>query len=755
MTISVTIDAQPLDYLEDRPTGILLASDMWASLGVQPGETVRVSTARGRTVLCSLLEPASDVRQGSARVDRFTRQALKAYPQESVTVELTKPGVLRELTLVAGIRSLEDHSAPLASLARETLVSQGIAVRPGMLVYARLGSRSGGILFEVHGVEVDATSGTSADAGFVTDSTTIWIVESDHAHDGASHHAHTADQTNTGTAFLTTFEDVGGLSQQMQEAREFIQLPLMFPHVYRQLGISPPRGVLFFGAPGTGKTLLARSLATEINAGLFIVNGPEIVGTYSGETESNLRRLFTEASLNPPSIILIDEIDALAPFRRRATGASDARGVAQLLSLMDGLTATEGVLLVGTTNRLEAIDPALRRSGRFDREVHFPSPDEEARAEILRVQTREMPLSDGALVALRDIARDAHGFVGADLMELAREAGLAALRRGAADFLAVPTLGNMPRADDLIVEAEDFRKARQKVRPSALRDARLVTPTVGWDDIGGLVEVKRRLSELLSRALRRSDDGPRPGSGGGMSGIVLHGPPGTGKSLLVEAAARAAGVNLIRIRGPELFSPWLGESEERAREVFDIASRTQPCVVHLDQLDAIVPRRESLGGEGSLTPQRVAHQVLSGIDAAAAKGQVLVIGVTNRLDLVDPAALRPGRLGTHLSVALPDEHERTEILRIHLRGLTVNEGREELIRDLSSRTAGASGARLAEICREAAYAGLRAEAGRAVGPGDAVVTAHLLLQALSDTDPADRAVPPEAASGAAEHADRG
>jgi transitional endoplasmic reticulum ATPase len=733
-TVTVTIDPRPLDYREERPTGIVLASDAGATLGTAPGETVLVSTTRGRSVLCSVLEPVDDVQRGTARVDRFTRQSLKAYPHESVTVERAEPGVLRELTLVAGIRSLEEHSAPLSSLARDTLLSQGIAVRPGMLVYVRLGSRSGGILFEVHAVD---TGRNGEDAGVVTDATTIWIVESDHDHHVTSDHTHSADGSNTGTAFLTTFEDIGGLSQQMSEAREFIQLPLMFPHVYRQLGISPPRGVLFFGAPGTGKTLLARSLAAEIHAGLFIVNGPEIVGTYSGETESNLRRLFTEASLNPPSIILIDEIDALAPFRRRATGASDSRAVGQLLALMDGLTAAEGVLIVGTTNRLESIDPALRRAGRFDREVHFPPPDVDARTEILRVQTREMPLSDEALGSLKAIAEDAHGFVGADLMELAREAGLSALRRGAAEFLAVPTVTNMPRADDLIVEAEDFRAALRKVRPSALRDPLLVTPTVGWDDIGGLSEVKRRLSELLSRTLLRPDDGDASGSGDGPTGIVLHGPPGTGKSLLVEAAARAAGVNLIRIRGPELFSPWLGESEERAREVFDIAARTSPCIIYLDQLDAIAPRRGSVGGEGTLTPQRVAHQVLAGIDAASTHGNVLVIGVTNRLDLVDPAALRPGRLGTHLHVGLPDEDERAEILRIHLQDLSVEEDRDGLIRDVARRARGASGAQLAEVCRSAAYAALNEGTdpdGNRMAP---TLTSRLLLRALSETTSAE------------------
>lgn len=700
MNVSATIDPRPLDYRDQRLCGIQLAEGLRERLTVPLGATVRVATEHGRSVLCQVLAPTERIDEDTVRVDRFTRQALKAFPYESVSIEHTTPGKLRELTLVPAVKDLGVHAGTLAALARSTLVATEVAVRPGMLLYARSGPRSGGVLFEVHAVDAEGL-----DEGITTESTTIWIAEADHHHDGASPHQHLAasDLMCSSTTLLTTFEDVGGLSHQIQEAREYVLLPLVFPEVYRQLGIATPRGVLFHGAPGTGKTLLARSLASEVNAGLFIVNGPDIVGTYSGETESNLRRLFVDATLNPPSIVLIDEIDSIAPFRRRATGPSDARAVAQLLALMDGLTAAEGVLVVGTTNRIESIDPALRRAGRFDREVYFPPPDAEGRAQILRIHTREMPLSDPALAGLREIAAQAHGFVGADLMELAREAGLSALRRAAADFLAMPTIASAPSSDGLVVTDSDLHVALAKVSPSALRDSPAVTPSVSWEDIGGLEETKRRLSDLVTRRLRATDHPDRSRSGAS-DGVVLHGPPGVGKSMLVEAAAGAAGVSLIPVHAPELFSPWLGESEERVRELFGLALRTRPCIILLDQLDAILPSRASADQERSLSPQRVVHQVLKELDAASAKTDVVVIGVTDRIDLVDRAALRPGRLGTHLRVDLPDESQRAAILGIHLRDLPVEGDVAAITQDLARLTAGASGAQLAAICHEAAFA---------------------------------------------------
>lgn len=721
MTVSATIDPRPLDYRDQRPCGIQLAEGLRESLKVPLGATVRVTTEHGRSVLCQVLAQAERIDEDTVRVDRFTRQALKAFPYESVSIEHTTPGTLRELTLVPAVKDLGVHAGSLAALARATLVATEVAVRPGMLLYARSGPRSGGVLFEVHAVDAEGSDG-----GIATESTTIWIAEADHHHDGASPHQHLAasDLTDSSTTLLTTFEDVGGLSRQIQEAREYVLLPLVFPEVYRQLGINTPRGVLFHGAPGTGKTLLARSLASEVNAGLFIVNGPDIVGTYSGETESNLRRLFADATLNSPSIILVDEIDSIAPFRRRATGPSDARAVAQLLALMDGLASAEGVLLVGTTNRIESIDPALRRAGRFDREVYLPPPDAEGREQILRIHTREMPLSDAALAELRGVAAQAHGFVGADLMELAREAGLSALRRAAADFLAMPTIANSPSTDGLFVEAADLHSALAKVSPSALRDAPARAPSVSWEDIGGLEETKRRLSDLLNRRLRAKDrpDGNRSSAS---DGVVLHGPPGVGKSLLVEAAARAAGMSLIPVHAPELFSPWLGESEERVRELFGLALRTRPCIILLDQLDAILPGRASADQERSTGPQRVAHQVLKELDTVAAQSDVVVIGVTDRIELVDRAALRPGRLGTHLRVDLPDESERAEILRIHLRDLPVEGDIAAITRELSGVTAGASGAQLAAICHEAAFAATAEGVDAASLRGRAVTEASL------------------------------
>jgi transitional endoplasmic reticulum ATPase len=569
-----------------------------------------------------------------------------------------------------------------------------------MLLYVRLADGMAGVTYEVHYVDAQG-----ADAGMITEETTVWLVDDDHQHGPADHdHEH---GSSSETVVDTTFEDVGGLGAQISEVREFVELPLVFPQVYRQLGINPPRGVIFHGAPGTGKTLLARSVANEIAAQLFYINGPEVVGTFSGETEANLRKIFAEASLAPPAIIFIDEIDALAPARRMAASQSDARAVTQLLALMDGMRTVEGVIVIGTTNRVDAIDPAMRRAGRFDREIHFPSPSREAREQILRVQTREMPLSDDAVAAIPDLAARAYGYVGADLMELSREAGLGALRRAAGAFVASPSVASYPDPRELVVTAEDFDAAMRKVRPSAMRESLIAFPDVTWDDIGGLEAVKTRLRDLVERPLRHPDAFAKVGLSSNL-GVLLHGPPGTGKTLLAQAVARESGANFIPIQGPELFSQWLGESEESVRHVFNVATRSAPCVVFFDQLDAVVPRRSDLEHEGTRAPQRVVNQLLAELDGMADRGQVIVIGATNRIEMVDPAALRPGRFGVHLHVGAPEAADRAAILRIHLADTRLAEGldREDAIERLVGLTEGLVGAQLAFLCQNAKLAAL-------------------------------------------------
>src|SRR5215204_3659201 len=379
MAHHAVIDPRPADYRDARLCAVYLAPDLMKAMGAATDDVVRIATHRERTVLARVAGPFADGAAESIQIDRFTRQALKAYPHEDVHVELTEPPPTPELALVPGVDMSQRYNPHLVPQLKRILAQNRTPVRRGMMLYVRLPDGLAGIAYDVHFV--------GGDEGIVTYDTALWLIQDDHDH-GPDDHDHEHDRRSE-TVVDTTYEDIGGLSAQIREVREFVELPLLFPQVYRQLGINPPKGVIFFGAPGTGKTLLARSVANEINARFFYINGPEVIGTYTGQTEENLRKIFADASTEPPSIIFIDELDAIAPVRRMASTMSDARAVTQLLALLDGLKRAEGVMVIGTTNRIEAIDPALRRAGRFDREVHFATPSAEAREEILRVHTRE------------------------------------------------------------------------------------------------------------------------------------------------------------------------------------------------------------------------------------------------------------------------------------------------------------------------------------------------------------------------------
>ncbi|MFN0070620.1 MAG: AAA family ATPase [Chloroflexota bacterium] len=692
MAHHAVIDPRPVDYREARLCAVFLAPDLLELLHTTTGDTVRITTQRDRTVLGQVAGPFVDGAPGSIQIDRFTRQALKAYPHEDVHLEVVNLQPTAELALVPGVDMSQRYNPQLVPQLKRVLAQQQTPVRRGMMLYVRLPDGLAGITYDVHFVH--------GDEGVVTEDTALWLIQDDHDH-GPGDHDHEHDR-RAETVVDTTYEDIGGLSAQIREVREFVELPLVFPQVYRQLGINPPKGVIFFGAPGTGKTLLARSVANEINARFFYINGPEVIGTYTGQTEENLRKIFADASTEPPAIIFIDELDAIAPVRRMASTMSDARAVTQLLALLDGLKRAEGVMVIGTTNRIEAIDPALRRAGRFDREIYFPTPSSAAREQILRVHTREMPLSDDALVNIPSVAERAYGFVGADLMELSREAGLNALRRASQSFIAAPSLASYPQPESLIITGGDFDTALKRVRPASMRESLISFPTVTWNDVGGLEHIKKRLRDLVEQPLRHPEQFAEIGLSTNL-GVLLYGPPGTGKTLLAKAIARESGVNFIPIQGPELFSQWLGESEESVRHIFNVARRASPCIVFFDQLDAVLSKRGDSDQEGSRAPQRVVNQLLAELDGMEQLGDVIVIGATNRMAMVDPAALRPGRFGVHLFVGLPDENDRAEILRIHLRDaalegdLTIG----GLIRYLLPVTDGLSGADLAFMCQTA------------------------------------------------------
>ncbi|MFO0950935.1 MAG: CDC48 family AAA ATPase [Isosphaeraceae bacterium] len=497
------------------------------------------------------------------------------------------------------------------------------------------------------------------------------------------------------------YEDVGGLKRELQRVREIVELPLKFPEVFERLGIAPPKGVLLHGPPGSGKTLIARAVAHEAEATFIAVNGPEVIHKYYGESEAKLREVFETAARQAPSIIFLDEIDAIAPKRDRVVGDVEKRVVAQLLTLMDGLAQRPQVVVLAATNLPNAIDPALRRPGRFDREVAIPIPDRESRREILEIHRRNMPLAED--VDLDHLAAITHGFVGADLEALCREAGMATLRRtaGALD----PDGGTVHPSilNRLEVTTEDFKVALREVEPSAIREVFVERPRVGWKDVGGLVEAKRQLFEAVVWPLQHSETLARAGARV-PRGVLLSGPPGCGKTLLVRAVANETGVNFLSVKGPELLSKFVGESERAVREVFHKARQAAPSILFFDEIDALLSSRGAASPDDRVG-ERVIGQFLAELDGVEELNGVLILGATNRPDRLDPALIRPGRFELELVIALPDLSERAEIARIALRNKP--HAADVRAESLAERTEGWSGAEIQAVCTRAALAAVR------------------------------------------------
>ena len=497
-----------------------------------------------------------------------------------------------------------------------------------------------------------------------------------------------------------SYEDIGGLKEEVKKVREMIEIPLKRPELFEKLGIAPPKGVLMHGPPGTGKTLLAKAVASESDAHFIAINGPEIMSKYVGGSEENLREYFEEAEENSPSIIFIDELDAIAPKREETNGEVERRTVAQLLTLMDGLKSRGQVVVIGATNRPDSLDPALRRPGRFDREIEIGVPDAEERKEVLEIHTRNMPLAED--VDLDKISTTTHGFVGADLESLCKEAAMRVVRR------ILPEIQNdeeIPKEvmEKIVVTGNDFKNAQKEIQPSALREVLVQIPDIKWDDIGGLEDVKQELKEAVEWPLKHPDTfqrlGIRP-----PKGTLLFGIPGTGKTLLAKAVASESEANFISVKGPELLSKWVGESEKGVREVFRKAKQAAPTVIFFDEIDAIAGARSGNDTDSGVT-KRVVNQLLTEMDGLEELEDVAIIAATNRPDILDAGLMRPGRFDRHIQVKEPDEEARLAIFKVHTKNMPLSKDVD--LKKLAKQTDGYVGADIESIYREAAMLTLR------------------------------------------------
>ena len=533
-----------------------------------------------------------------------------------------------------------------------------------------------------------------------------------------------------------TYDELGGLKKEVQKIREMVELPMRHPELFDKIGVEAPKGVLLYGPPGTGKTLLAKAVAGETNAHFISLSGPEIMGKHYGESEERIREIFTQAEENAPSIIFIDEIDSIAPKRDEVSGELEKRIVSQLLTLMDGMKSRGKVVVIAATNRPDSIDPALRRPGRFDREIEIGIPDDEGRFDILSIHTRGMPIDQK--VDLKQISKTTHGFVGADLEVLAKEAAMKSLRRILPEIDYDEEKISSEILEKIQITSDDFRDALKEVSPSALREVQVQVPNVSWDDVGGLDELKDELKEAVEWPIKYKDaydyvDVESP------KGILLHGPPGTGKTLIAKALAKMTESNFISIKGPELLSKWVGESEKGVREIFRKARQAAPCIIFLDEVDALVPRRGS-GGSDSHVTENVVSQILTEIDGLEELNNVLIIGATNRLDIVDEALLRPGRFDRIIKVPNPDEKGRQHIFEIHTKKNLL--ASDVKIPEIVKITDDFSGAEIAAVANRAAIAALkRYVSSKSKNVKEIKITQQDLIDAVDKVRPRKKEAP--------------
>ena len=646
-------------------------------IGIESGEVIIIEGKRATPVKIMPCYP-EDRGKKIIQMDGITRENAQAGIDEKVKIAKTTYRQAVKIKLKPDTKSSSLYKADDAKYIGSLI--NGLSVTKGDKVRANLfGSRS---------VDYTVTGTSPVGVVLINSNTTVQL--------------ELAKQNGVQKRKIS-YEDIGGLGQQVQRIREMIELPLKYPEIFERLGIQPPKGVFMYGPPGTGKTLIVRAVAHETDAYFINISGPEIMGKFYGESEGRIRKLFEEAQAHAPSIIFIDEIDAIAPKREDMGGEKqvEKRVVAQLLSLMDGLESRGKVIVIGATNIPNSIDPALRRPGRFDREISISIPDKKGRLEILHIHTRGIPLSID--VELEKLAEITHGFVGADLEALAREAAMTALRKilPQIDF----EMAEIPYEllMSLEVSMDNFTDAMREVEPSAIREVFVEVPNVKWDDVGGLEEIKNALMETVEWPLKYADlfkkaDTKPP------KGIILHGKPGTGKTYLAKALASESGVNFISVKGPQILSRYIGESEKGVRELFRMAKQASPCILFLDEIDSLTPRR-SEDSSGSGVIERVIGQFLTEMDGIEDLKGVIVLAATNRIDLIDPALLRSGRFDLIFELPLPDSSTREKIFGIHARNKPVD--KKVNLNKLALKTEGLTGSDIEFICRKAAMLAIR------------------------------------------------
>jgi len=647
-------------------------------LELSAGDALEISSNDKKTTVLSWPAREKDRGKGLVRIDGYLRNRLDVGINDSVEIKKVQSKNAQKVTLAP--------TEPLRIVGAE-----------GYLKEYLLGSllNTGDIFpLTIMGQRVDLVVISTKPSGpvLIEDSTEVTVSEESEK---------AVQVAKDGGVPSISYEDIGGIKNEVSRLREMIELPLRHPELFKRLGVEAPKGVLLHGPPGTGKTLLAKAVAHETNANFYTIGGPEIMSKFYGESEERLREIFKKSEENAPAIIFIDEIDSIAPKREEVSGEVERRVVAQLLSLMDGMSTRGKVVVIGATNRINAIDPALRRPGRFDREIEIGVPDKEGRLEILQIHTRGMPLEKD--VDLGVIGNMSHGFVGADLQAVAKEAGIRALRR------VLPEIDlnaeNIPSdiLKKIVVKMDDFLSVIKEIEPSALREVFVEIPDIKWEDIGGLGDVKQELQEAVEWPLKyhglflHSDATPP-------KGILLYGPPGTGKTLMAKAAAHESEANFISIKGPELLSKWVGESEKGVREIFRKARQASPCIVFFDEIDAIAPTRGALGSDSHVT-ERVISQLLTELDGLEVLSDVIIIAATNRPDIIDAALLRPGRFDRLLYVPPPDKEARIQILKIHTSKKPL--AGDVKIDTLAFQTEGYTGADIAGLASAAVMLALR------------------------------------------------